>query len=277
VAAEEPRRPLVVGDWSMNLNHYEANRLVQHLAHSLTEKELAAVEVAVLPAFTSIRSVQTAVDGDKWLLRYGAQDISPHVGGRHPGEVSGAMLAKLGCAYVLIGHSVRRTHHHEDDALVNAKVKAALANGIAPLVCVGDGVEAHEAGTGTEEVLAQLRAGLAGLTGTQMENVVICYEPVWAGSDAPPPKPTRGAPLVLPPDVTPAEVQAMAAAIRGWVATAFNRPVAAQARVLYAGRVNGVTIAALMAEPDIDGALVGPLSLDPVEFVKICRLGEPAA
>src|SRR5262245_37135268 len=122
--ATEARRPLIAGNWKMNLNHYEANKLVQHLAHSLSEKELAAVEVAVLPPFTAIRSVQTAVDGDKWQLRYGAQDISAHTSGAYTGEIAGSMLAKLGCSYVVVGHSERRQYHAETDELVNAKVKA---------------------------------------------------------------------------------------------------------------------------------------------------------
>src|SRR5688572_6799214 len=124
----------MAGNWKMNLNHYEANRLVQHLAHSLSEKELAEVEVVVLPPFTDIRSVQTAVDGDKWLIGYGAQDISPHASGAYTGEIAGSMLARLGCSYAVVGHSERRAYHHEDDSLVNAKVKAALANEIAPIL-----------------------------------------------------------------------------------------------------------------------------------------------
>src|SRR5690606_11952689 len=136
----------MAGNWKMNLNHYEANRLVQHLAHTLSEKELAEVEVVVLPPFTAIRSVQTAVDGDKWLIGYGAQDVSPHTSGASTGEVAASMLAKLGCSYVVVGHSERRAYHHETDALVNAKVKAALAHEMAPILCVGEGLEIREAG-----------------------------------------------------------------------------------------------------------------------------------
>ena len=136
----------MAGNWKMNLNHLEANRLVQHLAHSLSEKDLAEVEVVVLPPFTGIRSVQTAVDGDKWLIGYGAQDISPHPSGAYTGEIGGAMLARLGCSYAVVGHSERRAYHQESDALVNAKVKAALANEIAPILCIGEGLEVREAG-----------------------------------------------------------------------------------------------------------------------------------
>src|SRR5215468_11216586 len=180
MAAAEPRRPLMAGNWKMNLNHYEANKLVQQLAHSLTEKELTAVEVAVLPPFTAIRSVQTAVDGDKWLLSYGAQDLSPHAAGAYTGDIAGSMLARLGCSYVVVGHSERRAYHHEDDALVNAKVKAALANEIAPILCIGEGLDVREAGRHVAHTLGQLDAGLAGLTSDQVSKVVIAYEPVWA-------------------------------------------------------------------------------------------------
>ena len=116
----------MAGNWKMNLNHLEAIALVQKLAFSLNEQQLTDVEVVVLPPFTDLRSVQTLVDGDKLLIGYGAQDLSPHASGAYTGDISGAMLAKLGCTYVVVGHSERRQYHHEDDALVNAKVKAAL-------------------------------------------------------------------------------------------------------------------------------------------------------
>ena len=124
------RRPLIAGNWKMNYNHLEAIGLTQKLAFSLTPEQFAAVEVVVLPPFTSIRSVQTLVDGDDVPLRYGAQDLSPQDSGAYTGDVSGSMLAKLGCSYVVVGHSERREHHGESDALVNAKLVAAFRNGI---------------------------------------------------------------------------------------------------------------------------------------------------
>jgi len=260
VAAEEPRRPLMAGNWKMNLNHLEANKLVQHLAHSLTEKDLTRVEVAVLPAFTAIRSVQTAVDGDKWMLKYGAQDISAHTQGAYTGEVSGSMLARLGCSYAVVGHSERRAYHHEDDALVNAKVKAALANEIAPILCIGEGLEIREAGDHVAYTLAQLDGGLAGLTADQVEKVVIAYEPVWA--------------IGTGKTATPEDAQEVIGAIRGRLAEKYGASLAAVVRILYGGSVKASNIAAIMAEPDVDGALVGGASLDGDEFVKICRLGE---
>ena len=261
--ATEPRRPLIAGNWKMNLNHYEANKLVQHLAHSLSEKELAAVEVAVLPPFTAIRSVQTAVDGDKWQLKYGAQDVSAFASGAYTGEIAGSMLAKLGCTYVVVGHSERRQYHAETDELVNAKVKAALANDLAPILCIGEGLEIREAGTHVAYTLQQLDGGLAGLTNEQAEKVVIAYEPVWA--------------IGTGKTATPQDAQEVIGAIRGRVAEKFGKPVAEAMRILYGGSVKGSNIASIMAEEDVDGALVGGASLDENDFVKICRLGEAPA
>src|SRR4029077_10918874 len=128
------RMPLIAGNWKMHNNHLEALALVQKLAFTLSTKDFKAVEVAVLPPFTALRSVQTLVMGDKLEIRYGAQDISPHDEGAYTGDVSGSMLAKLGCRYVLAGHSERRQYHGETNALVNAKVKAALKWGLVPIV-----------------------------------------------------------------------------------------------------------------------------------------------
>jgi triosephosphate isomerase (TIM) len=263
VASEEPRRPLMAGNWKMNLNHYEANALVQKLAHTLTEKDLTDVEVALLPPFTDIRTVQTAVDGDKWLIGYGAQDLSAYASGAYTGEISGAMLAKLGCSYAVVGHSERRQYHNESDELVNAKAKAALANGMAPILCIGEGLAVREAGEHVAHTLAQLDGGLAGLTAEQVEKVVVAYEPVWA--------------IGTGKTATPEDAQEVIGAIRARLLVSYSAPVAALARILYGGSVKSSNIAAIMEQPDIDGALVGGASLDADEFVKICRLGEKPA
>src|SRR5437588_1948216 len=171
----ELRRPLMAGNWKMNLNHLEAIALTQKLAFSLNEKQLSAVEVVVLPPFVDIRSVQTLIDGDKLLLGYGAQDLSPHQSGAYTGDVSGPMLAKLGCQYVVVGHSERRAYHQEDDALVNAKVKAALTNGIVPILCIGEGLDVREAGGHVPHCMAQLDAALDGLRADVVEEIVVAY------------------------------------------------------------------------------------------------------
>src|SRR5580658_3058428 len=172
--------PLVAGNWKLHNNHLEAISLTQKLAFTLTSKDFAATEVAVLPPFTALRSVQTLVSADKLPLGYGAQDISAHDEGAYTGEVSGPMLAKLGCRYVLAGHSERRRYHGEDNALVNAKVKAALRSAITPVLCIGEPLEVRQAGDHIAYTLAQLDGGLAGLKGEQVGGMVMAYEPVWA-------------------------------------------------------------------------------------------------
>ena len=172
--------PLIAGNWKMHNNHFEAIALVQKLAFSLSDKDYKHVEVVVLPPFTDLRSVQTLVDGDKLKIGYGAQDISRHASGAYTGEVSGPMLAKLGCSYVLCGHSERRQYHHEDDALVNAKVRAALGVSVTPILCVGEPLEVRKAGTHVEHVLEQLRGSLAKISAEAVASLVIAYEPVWA-------------------------------------------------------------------------------------------------
>jgi triosephosphate isomerase len=247
----------------MNLNHLEAIALVQKVAFSLSEEQLTAVEVAVLPPFTAIRSVQTLVDGDRLLLGYGAQDLSPYPSGAYTGDVSGPMLAKLGCTYVVVGHSERRQYHHEDDAVVNAKVKAALTHGLAPILCVGEGLDVRQAGQHVAHTLAQLDADLAGLTAEQLATVVVAYEPIWA--------------IGTGEVASPEDAQEMAAAIRGRIAELYSPEVADATRVLYGGSVKSSNIASIMAQRDTDGALVGGASVDADEFAKICRFPEHAA
>jgi triosephosphate isomerase len=253
----------MAGNWKMNLNHLEAIALVQKLAFSLTEQQLTEVEAAVLPPFTSLRSVQTAVDGDKLLIRYGGQDLSAHQSGAYTGEISGAMLAKLGCTYVVAGHSERREYHHESDALVNAKAKAALANGLTPIVCIGEGLEVREAGEHVAYCRGQLDAALAGLTSDQVNKVVIAYEPVWA--------------IGTGKTATPQDAQEVCGAIRARLAESYGQQSADTVRVLYGGSVKSANIAGIMAQPDVDGALIGGASLDAEEFASICRYREHVA
>ena len=160
----------MAGNWKMNLNHQEAVVLVQKLAAASTDKkhDFGKVEVVVVPPFTDLRSVQTSVDGDKLPIRYGAQDVSTQDSGAYTGEISAAMLAKLGCSYVVVGHSERREHHAEADEVVNAKAKKALAAGMTPIVCVGEGLEVRKEGGQVEHTLAQVDGSLAGLTAEQV-------------------------------------------------------------------------------------------------------------
>ncbi|MGN6637161.1 MAG: triose-phosphate isomerase [Oryzihumus sp.] len=176
------RTPLMAGNWKMNLDHLQATHLVQKLDWTLRDAkhDYEAVEVAVLAPFTDLRSVQTLIEGDRLRLAHGAQDLSVHDAGAYTGEVSGAFLAKLGCTYVVVGHSERREYHGEDDATVNAKVKAAFKHGLVPIFCVGEGLEVRQAGEHVQHVLAQVEAGLAGVTAEQATTLVVAYEPVWA-------------------------------------------------------------------------------------------------
>ncbi|HEX8007523.1 MAG TPA: triose-phosphate isomerase [Trebonia sp.] len=255
--------PLMAGNWKMNCNHLEAIALTQKLAFTLTPRDFAAVEVVVLPPFTDLRSVQTLVDGDKLQIGYGAQDLSPFPKGAYTGDISGPMLAKLGCSYVLAGHSERRQYHHEDDALVNAKVRAALANSIVPILCVGESLDVRRADGHVEMVLAQLHGSLAGVPAEQVALMVIAYEPVWA----------IGTGEVATPD----DAQEMCAAIRGRLSAVHGAEIGSSVRILYGGSVKSDNIAPIMAQPDVDGALVGGASLDASQFAQICRYRELAA
>ncbi|MBI1377213.1 MAG: triose-phosphate isomerase [Frankiales bacterium] len=251
------RLPLMAGNWKMNLNHLEAIAVVQKLAFALSEADLAACEVAVLPPFTDIRSVQTLIDADKLDLRYGAQDLSEHDKGAYTGEVSGAMLAKLGCTYVVVGHSERRQYHAETDEVVGAKVRAAYRHGLVPILCVGEGLDVRQAGTHVPHTLAQLDGALAGLPAASARSLVVAYEPVWA--------------IGTGEVATPQDAQEVCAAIRGRLAELYDGELADGVRVLYGGSVKASNVAAIMAQPDVDGALVGGASLDPDEFVAIAK------
>jgi triosephosphate isomerase len=253
------RKPLMAGNWKSNLNHQEAVVLVQKLAWTLQDKkhDFDRAEVVVIPPFTDIRSVQTLVDGDHLAIGYGAQDVSEHDGGAYTGEISAAMLAKLGCSYVVVGHSERREHHAESDAVVNVKASKALAAGMSPIVCVGEGLEIRQAGDHVAYTLEQIDGSLAGLTAEQLADVVIAYEPVWA--------------IGTGEVATPEDAQEVCAAIRGRVEETWSAEVAASLRILYGGSVKAANIAAIMAKSDVDGALVGGASLQPEEFAGIAR------
>lgn len=254
------RLPLIAGNWKMNNNHLEAIALVQKLAFGLNDKDYDNAEVVVLPPFTDLRSVQTLVDGDKLRIGYGAQDISAHDKGAYTGEISGAMLAKLDCGYVLVGHSERREYHREDDALVNAKVQAAFKNGIVPILCVGEGLEVRKQGRQVEHVLAQLDGALKGIPAEQAERIVVAYEPVWA--------------IGTGEVATPEDAQEVCAAVRVRLSELYSPEVAGAVRVLYGGSVKGGNAPGIMAKDDVDGALVGGACLKADEFVRIIRFGD---
>ncbi|OBK96543.1 triose-phosphate isomerase [Mycobacterium asiaticum] len=252
------RKPLIAGNWKMNLNHFEAIALVQKIAFALPDKYFDKVDVTVIPPFTDLRSVQTLVDGDKLRLTYGAQDLSQHDSGAYTGDISGAFLAKLGCSFVVVGHSERRTYHNEDDALVAAKAAAALKHELIPIVCIGEHLDVREAGNHVSHNVEQLRGSLAGLSAEQISRVVIAYEPVWA----------IGTGRVA----SSADAQEVCAAIRAELASLASPQIAETVRVLYGGSVNAKNVGDLVAQQDIDGGLVGGASLDGEQFATLAAI-----
>jgi triosephosphate isomerase len=258
-APNSGRTPLMAGNWKMNLNHHEAVHLVQKLALGLADKkhDYSKAEVVVLPPFTDLRSVQTTVDGGQLQIKYGAQDVSVHDDGAYTGEISASMLAKLGCSYVVVGHSERREYHGETDALVNAKAHKALAGGMTPIVCVGEGLDVRQSGEHVAHCVSQIDGSLAGFSSAQLASLVVAYEPVWA--------------IGTGEVATPEDAQEVCAAIRARVEEQHGAEAAAAIRILYGGSVKASNVAGIMQKPDVDGALVGGASLQADEFGGICR------
>jgi len=251
------RRPLIAGNWKMHKTHLEGVQLTQKLAWALSSEDTDAVEVVVCPPFTALRSVGTLIEGDRLPIGLGAQDCHPEPQGAFTGEVSAPMLAKLGCAYVIVGHSERRQHFGETDELVNRKAMAVLGAGMRPIVCVGETLEQREAGQTAAVVQGQVRGSLAGLGGEQVAGLVVAYEPVWAIGTG------RAA--------TADDAQETIALIRGTVAELAGGSSADELRIQYGGSVKAGNAEELAAKPDVDGALVGGASLDADEFALIVK------
>jgi triosephosphate isomerase len=247
----------MAGNWKMNLNHLEAIAVAQKLVYSLAEKDYDEVDIAIIPPFTDIRSIQTMVDGDRLRLTYGAQDLSPEASGAFTGDISASMLAKLGCTFVIVGHSERRAIHKEDDALINRKIRAALAHELTPIFCVGEELAVRESGAHVSHVIRQVRAGLEGLHKPELKKIVIAYEPVWA--------------IGTGKTATPEDAQEVCAAIREEIEQIGSAEIAANMRILYGGSVKSSNAAEIMKQPDVDGALIGGASLDPEELAKIAK------
>ena len=251
------RMPIISGNWKMNHNHFEAIQTVQKLHYRLDGDDHSSVEVTVHPPFTDIRSVQTVIEGDRMKIVLGAQNCHWENSGAFTGEVAPPMLAKLDVAYVIAGHSERREHFGESDEIVNLKVKAIFANGMTPIMCCGETLDEREAGQAQSKVEGQIRAGLGGLSAEQVAALVIAYEPIWA--------------IGTGKTATTEDAQAMCAYIRTVVADVAGEVAASAVRIQYGGSVKPGNIADLMAQPDIDGALVGGASLDADEFAAIVQ------
>jgi triosephosphate isomerase len=250
------RVPLIAGNWKMNLDHLQAIALIQKVAWTLNEKghDFKDVEVCIIPPFTALRSAQTLIDAEKFELQIGAQDISKHASGAYTGEISGAMLAKLGCKYVLIGHSERRQYHSEDDATVRDKVAAAFSSNLIPIICVGESKEELEQFGASSIPVKQILAALDGHEA--LKEFVVAYEPVWA--------------IGTGEVATAEQADQVAGAIRAALADKFG-DMAQQVRILYGGSVKAANVAGFMQGAEVDGVLVGGASLDSDEFAGIAR------
>jgi triosephosphate isomerase len=258
--AEPRRKPLISGNWKMHHTHLDAIAIVQKLSYLLTKEDYEAVDVSIHPAFTALRSLQTLLDADRIPIRLGAQDCYWETQGPFTGEVSPTMLAKLAVSYVIVGHSERRQLFGETDDAVRRKAAAVLSAGMTPIVCVGETLEERREGETQTRCRSQIAAALTGLTHEQVAGLVVAYEPIWA--------------IGTGQVATAADAQAVIAAIRAEIADLHGAAAAVSVRIQYGGSVKPSNIAELMAEPDIDGALVGGASLDADEFAQIVRHGK---
>jgi triosephosphate isomerase len=251
------RKPLISGNWKMHYTHLEAIAMVQKLSYLLDNEDYDAVDVSIHPPFTALRSLQTVLDADRIPISLGAQNCFWETQGAYTGEVSPLMLAKLAVSFVIVGHSERRQLFRETDEVVNRKARAVVAAGMTPIVCVGETLEEREAGQTEGICLGQLRGSLAGMSADQVAGLVIAYEPIWA----------IGTGKVATAD----DAQAVIGKLRAEVGQLWDGRAATAVRIQYGGSVKAANVADLMAEPDIDGALVGGASLDPDEFSRIIR------
>ncbi len=251
------RKPIIAGNWKLNQTHTDAIALVRTLSYELREGDYERVEVVVCPPFTSLRSVQLVLEDEYLPMALGAQNLFWEDEGAYTGEVSGVFLKALHCTYVIVGHSERRKYFGETDETVNKRAHAAFRNELLPIVCVGETLEEREAGSTEDVVGRQVRDGLAGLTPDQIRQLVVAYEPVWAIGTG------RAA--------SPEDANATIGFIRATLASVANDDVAQAVRIQYGGSVSPGNIAQLMAQPEIDGALVGGASLDPKSFAMIVK------
>lgn len=255
--SSDARKPLISGNWKMHLNHFEAIQLVQKLNYLVTKEDFDAVDVSLHPPFTDIRSVQTLIEADELRFLLGAQHCHFEEKGAFTGEVAPSMLAKLSVKYVIVGHSERREIFGETDEMVANKTTSILKAAMTPIVCVGETLDEREAGSTGSKVIGQVRSAMAKRTPDTVSKLVIAYEPIWA--------------IGTGRTATAADAQAVCGAIRGEVRASHGNEAAKALRIQYGGSVKAGNIAELMAQPDIDGALVGGASLDPDEFARIVK------
>jgi triosephosphate isomerase (TIM) len=246
------RQPIIAGNWKMHKDHLEAIQLVQKLAYHLGEDDYEGQEIVVCPSFVALRSIQTLIQSDKLPIALGAQNCHFEDEGAFTGEVAAPMLARLDVAYVICGHSERRSLFGETDEIVNRKIRAVIDNGMRPILCVGESLEQREAGEATQVVVSQLRGSLKGISVDDPEALVVAYEPVWA--------------IGTGKTATSEDAQEMCAAIRAELADLYDQTTADGVRIQYGGSVKPGNVRELMARPDVDGALVGGASLSSEDF-----------
>ena len=252
------RTPLISGNWKMNLDHFEALRNLQKLAWLLPKDIYQRADVSIHPPFTDIRTLQTSIEADRMDVLLGAQHCHHEVNGAFTGEVSPMFLQKLDVKLVICGHSERRDIFGETDEMVNAKVKAILKHNMTPIMCVGESLVEREAGETEAKVLGQVVNGLQGVKKAEVGSMVIAYEPIWA--------------IGTGRTATADDAQQVCASIRAAVTASFGADAGASVRIQYGGSVKPGTTEELMAQPDIDGALVGGASLDPDDFAQIVKI-----
>jgi triosephosphate isomerase (TIM) len=252
------RKPIIAGNWKMHMTHLEAIALTQKIHYLLRTEDHDRVEVVVCPPFTAIRAVQTMIESDKSEIRHGAQNCHWEEKGAYTGEVSAPMLARLKCSYVIAGHSERRQYFGETDEIVNKKTKAILAAGMTPIVCVGETLDERDGGRTEEVVRGQVRGSLAGLKSEQLSGLVVAYEPIWA--------------IGTGRTAQPSDANQVCAYIRACVAELGGDPE--KVRIQYGGSVKPSNAKELMAQPDIDGALVGGAALEAEDFALIVRFND---
>lgn len=250
------RTPIIAANWKMHHDHLVAIQVIQKLSYRLETDDYKACDVVVCPPFTDLRTIQTILESDEIPIGLGAQNCHFEESGAFTGEVSPPMLAKLNVQYVIVGHSERRQIFGETDDIVNRKLRAVLKHEMIPIVCVGETLEERDAGQTEVRVDDQTRAAFAGVKADAAERCVLAYEPIWA--------------IGTGRNATPDDANATIGAIREVLRDLYGKSAEA-IRIQYGGSVKPGNIADLMAEPEIDGALVGGASLDPDDFARIVR------
>jgi triosephosphate isomerase (TIM) len=250
---DKERKLIIAGNWKMNKTVAEAVDLVRGLKRELAN--VKEVDVVVCPPFTALSEVSREIlDGN---IRLGAQNMSEHNYGAFTGEIAAGMLKEFSVRYVILGHSERRQYQKEKDELIATKALAAHAASLKPIVCVGESLQERQAGLTHRVLEQQVRGSLAGLTGEQMVETIIAYEPVWAVGTG--------------HTATPAQAQEAQAFIRGLLVDIFDETVARRVRIQYGGSVKASNAGELMQQPDVDGALVGGASLEVRSFADIVK------